>query len=266
MISTESAISRFRRDVTISKLMQAVLVAVALGALLFGPVGGGTIQSTLILLGVGVIWVILSYRSMRDSRMAADSTSLIASGQFDAAERQLAAALRSFSLFKTVKLLSLHHLAMLRHAQRRWRDSALLAQALLRHPASSLKGLNKSARLILIDASLELGDRPNAHSAIMSLYQQRLTLAEAVKLMGLQIDYESQIGAWDAMMQRLGTKVQLAELSPAGDAALSQALLALAARRVGRTDCETWLRRRAELLADPAELVTHRPMLGELWP
>jgi hypothetical protein len=246
--------------------MQFALLALAVGGVLFGPVWGGALQPTVILLLVGLIWVVLSFRSMRDSRIAADSSSLIAAGQYDAAEQRLSTALHSFSLFKTVKLLSLHHLAVLRHAQKRWRDSAMLAQALLRQPARSLSGLNKSARLILIDALLEMGDRRAAHEAIVSLYTQRLSLSEAVKLMGLQLDYEAQIGAWDAMMQRLGAKIQLAELSPTASAALSQALLALAARRTGRSDCENWLRRRAELLVEPAELATRRPILRELWP
>ena len=48
--------------------------------------------------------------------MAADSPSLIASGQFDEAEQEIEKVIRSFWLFRSVKLLSLHHLAVLRHA------------------------------------------------------------------------------------------------------------------------------------------------------
>jgi hypothetical protein len=43
-------------------------------------------------------------------------------------------------------------------------------------------------------------------------------------------------------------------------------MLALAARRTGRTDWEHFLRRRAELLADVSDLTAKRPVLSELWP
>jgi hypothetical protein len=61
------------------------------------------------------------------------------------------------------------------------------------------------------------------------------------------------------------SRVQLAELMPSTIAARTQALLALAARRAGRPDLSEWLRRRAELLADPAKLCAERPALRELW-
>jgi hypothetical protein len=44
-----------------------------------------------------------------------------------------------------------------------------------------------------------------------------------------------------------------------------QAMLALAAKRTGRTDWANWLRRRVELLVDVRELATQRPLLWELW-
>jgi hypothetical protein len=47
--------------------------------------------------------------------------------------------------------------------------------------------------------------------------------------------------------------------------ARTQALLALAAKKIGRDDWASWLTRRAELLADVQELCTRRPMLWELW-
>jgi hypothetical protein len=79
------------------------------------------------------------------------------------------------------------------------------------------------------------------------------------------LDYASRIGAWQAMMSSIGTKVQLSELMPTANAARSQALLALAAKKMQRHDLSQWLRRRAELLADPAEIVAERPFLNELF-
>jgi len=45
-----------------------------------------------------------------------------------------------------------------------------------------------------------------------------------------------------------------------------QAMLALAARHLGRTDLAGWLAARAALLADGRKLVAERSSLGELWP
>jgi hypothetical protein len=67
------------------------------------------------------------------------------------------------------------------------------------------------------------------------------------------------------MMQAAPSKVQLAELMPAQQAARTQALLALAAKKTGQSAWFNWLRQRAQLLADPQALCTDRPILKELW-
>jgi hypothetical protein len=45
-----------------------------------------------------------------------------------------------------------------------------------------------------------------------------------------------------------------------------QALLALASHKLNRPDWAGWLKRRVELLMDPAPLVERRPILRELFP
>jgi hypothetical protein len=266
MISAESAIHRFRRDLTVSTLLKTVLVAVALLAIVVGPFVGGAFDGSLVLIVVGAVWLVLSYRSVRGSRMAADSPSLIASGQFEVAEQHIVDSLHSFSLFRTVKLLSLHHLALLRHAQQRWQETAMLCRALLRHRLGPASGLGKSTHLILADSLLEMGDVRGAYDSLAGLYQQRLTLGEALNLLGVQVDYMCRIAAWDAMLDQLPTRAQLAELMSTTRSAQTQALLALAAKKTGRGEWEQYLRRRAELLVEPAELVHRRPVLAELWP
>jgi hypothetical protein len=215
---------------------------------------------------VFVVWLTLGYHSLRSQRLAAGSPSLIASGQFDLAENQIEQALRTFSLFRTSKLLSLHHLAVLRHAQRRWGEAAELSHALLRTRLGNLRGLSRQSRLILADSLLEMGDLRGAHQAIAALYTQRLTLAEALNLLNVQLDYLWRVNSWDAMLEGAATKVQLAELMNTANAARSQALMALAAKRLGREDWQAWLTRRVELLTDVPALVAHRPILAELWP
>jgi hypothetical protein len=112
---------------------------------------------------------------------------------------------------------------------------------------------------------LQVGDLPGAYESITALYRQPMTLSESLALQELQLDYSSRVGGWASMVQGVATKVQLAELRTTVTAARSQALLALAARRVGNMTLSDWLRRRVELLIDPAELISERSLLAELW-
>ena len=107
---------------------------------------------------------------------------------------------------------------------------------------------------------------PGAHAALSGLYGQRLALPEVLQLLSAQLDYEARIGAWGRITHEVMTKVQLAELMPTRASAHAQAILALAAQAVGRLDFRDWLRARATLLADPAELIVRRPILADLWP
>lgn len=265
MISAERAIKTLRRDLTISTVMRAVLFGGLFAAATVGTVSGAGMYAVAILLGLSVAWAVVSMQAARRSYLTEDSTSLIASGQFAEAEEQIEKEIRSFWQFKSVKLRGLHHLAVLRHAQRQWRESALLSQALLRQRLSTMPAVARTTRLMLADSLLELGDLAGAHHALLTMYAQRLSLNEAMNLMVVQLDYESRIGAWQAMLQNLPHKVQLAELLPSPSAARAQAMLALAAQKTGKPDLAHWLTRRAELLVDINELTAHRPILKQVW-
>ncbi len=254
----------------------------AAAASLVGPAIGIHVDATLALLIIALVWMILGWCSIQGSRLAAASPSLIAAGRFDAAEEKITGSLKSFSLSRKVKLLGLHHLAVLRHAQRRWQDAAMLCNALLgqrKGRGGDANQLMRSARLMLAESLLELNDLPGTYAAISRMHDQagqvpnlktsfnmRMSLPEAMHLMLVQLDYESRIGAWAAMLAGLTRKVELAELMPAEGAARTQSLLALAAKHVGRSDWSDWLKRRSELLLDPARIVADRPLLTELWP
>jgi hypothetical protein len=163
--------------------------------------------------------------------------------------------------------MSLLNLALVRLAQKRWPETAMLCREVL----AGLGGkggqeqVAKSGRLMLADALLEMGDLGGAYDAIIGLYQHRLTLGEALNLLRVQSDYLARIGAWKELFDGVQTKVQLAELMPPGNGARVQAMLALAAKKLGRTDWANHLQRRVELLADVRELATDRPVLWELW-
>jgi hypothetical protein len=214
---------------------------------------------------VAALWFWLSITSAKGSRAAAKSPQLIAAGEFEAAERNIENTVRSFSLFRAVKLQALHHLAILRHAQRRWQESATLSRALLGQRLGPLQPLSKSTRLLLADSLLDMNDLRGTYDAIVSLYREPLSLMELLNLMAVQLDYSSRVGAWPSMMENVMAKVQLAELLPSEANARAQAMLALAARRFGRADLSTWLAARARLLGDVAKLSAERPVLAELW-
>ena len=260
MLSVDVAIHRVRRDITLAVMLKIVFFLAIVGSLWIGP----PYAKALALTAVAVAWVWLSINSARNSQIAASSPSLIASGQFEEAEKQIDRATRTFSLFRIAKLQSLHQLAMLRHAQRRWQESAALCRALLGQRLG-VRSLSRASRLILAESLLEMNDLRGAYEAIVGLYHDRLPLREAMMLLASQLDYEARIGAWGRMMHAAPTKVQLAEMMPANHAARAQALLALAAMKMGRSDWANWLRGRVELLVDVQSLCAQRPMLWEVW-
>ena len=263
----ENAIARCRRDLTFGAFVKGVLVATAVACMVLGVgFGKGGAAALVGIGGVWAVWMTLNYRSVRASRIAAGSPLLIAAGDYERAEAQIEEALWTFSLFRTVKLMSLHHLAVLRHAQRRWAEAALVASAVLHERLGTMRSLSTRSRLILADALLEMGDVHGAYAAIAALHHEKLSLQEALSLTLLQLDYQARISRWDEMMQGMGRKIQLVELMPAGNAARAQAFLALAAMKAGKDDLGNWLRKRVELLADAEDLVRERPILKEVWP
>ncbi len=265
MFSAADAIARFRRDLLIAALIRSVMGAAVIAAILVRPIVAPQMDGTILFVVIGGVWLALTWASDKGRQVATDVPGLIASGQFDEAETALAKSLQAFSIFRSGKLSALHSLALLRHTQRRWREAAMLCQAVLSQRLGPLDSIGRPTRLILADSMLELGDLQGAYDALSRLYDQRLSLNEVLKLLLIQLDYESRTGAWPAMMAHMMSKVELAELMPAEAAARVQALLAVAAGRIGRPDCATWLRRRAELLADPSRLAADRPVLAELW-
>ena len=265
MISTTTAIHRIRRDLTVSAVLKVALILIATIGIVFSHAFGIPGGDVLLLFAVGAAWMVLSYRSIQLSRATADSPHLIAAGHLELAEKQIEQSLSTFSIFRQAKLMTIHHLALLRHAQKRWGDAAMLCRALLGERLGSMGGLSRASRLILADALLEMGDLPGAYQCISELYRQRLALGEAMNLLGVQTEYEARVGAWSSLFTNVETKVRMAELMPADASARVQAMLALAAKHVGQREWESWLRRRVELLTDIQELCTARPVLWELW-
>ena len=263
MLAVDATISRVRRDITLGTLLKALFLCAAISC--FVMAGTENVR-VIVLLGIGALWFWLSLNGARTSRAAAESPSLIAAGQFEEAERNIEQTVRTFSLIRGVKLQALHHLALLRHAQRRWQESAVLAQALLGQRLGTLQPISKPTRLLLADSLLEMNDVRGAYEALTALSQERLSLQETLNLLLIQLDYSARVGAWSWMTHDVMKKVELAELLSSASSARAQAFLALGAKKNGRTDLSDWLRSRVELLTDVKRLVSERPVLRELWP
>lgn len=261
MLSVDAAINRVKRDITVGVALKALLAVVVLAAVLYVP----SSSRLLVMSGIVGVWIFLGITSARSSLLASNSPSLIAAGQFDEAERQIDLALRAFTLFGPAKLRMLHQLALLRHAQRRWAESAALCRAVLAHRLGARTESVRPSQLVLLESLLELNDVQGAYVAIVSIYREQLSLDEILKLLPLQLDYETKIGAWAHAFSAAMAKVQLAELMPSRQSARCQAMIALAALRCGREDWTAWLRSRAELLADVNALAAERPILWDLW-
>src|SRR4051812_21053708 len=207
MLTVDTAISRYRRDLTLGWVLRAAFVAGVLASFML-PMLVATFEPAIGLAIVAAAWLMLNSQGVRGARLAAASPSLISSGRFEEAEQHIDEVLRGFSISKTPKLLSLHHLAVLRHAQRRWDESAVLSKALLRQNLGpALEGINRPARLILADSLLELGDASGAQDALAGLRDQPLSLLEALNLLSVQLDYQSRVGAWDEMLADVMFKV-----------------------------------------------------------
>lgn len=264
MLSTDDAILRARRDLAMGTFVRRALLVSMLVVALLGPILQGGWVSGAILVGLLFCWLSLQARSFRRSQEAVQSSMLIAAGEYQQAEAQIERSLKGFSIARNAKLIGLHHLALLRHAQRRFDETVMVCRALLDRP-TKMDHVERSSRLMLADSLLELGDLRGAHDAIVGLYNYRLSLAEAMQLLVIELEYSARASAWKEMINNAPTKIDLSEAMPTVSSARAQACLALAAKNSGLSELSQWLRRRAELLVDPSELVRDKQFLAELW-
>src|SRR3712207_5387206 len=107
LIRAETAIHRFRRDLTFGRVVRG-LFAVALVATFLLPLTGLGLDPMFVLPVIACVFLALSVGSVKGSRLITDSPSLIAAGQYEEAERRIDQALRGFSIFRHVKVLGLH--------------------------------------------------------------------------------------------------------------------------------------------------------------
>jgi len=171
----------------------------------------------------------------------------------------LARGLDRFTLYRSVRVMLYHHLAVLRHRQRRYGETMRICWALLSRPSHGLgDNVQRRVRLLLADACLHRGEPVHAHAALVPLYVEQLDLNDALQLLDLQTRYERMCGQASRMLHVAQRKVRLAELMPPEPAARIHRLLGEAAEMLNRPQTAAWLHERAALLhaADGSGLVT----------
>jgi hypothetical protein len=264
MIHVEQAIRRVNRAMVLMWALHALLACAVGAALIVGTI----LQLPSILLAAipCILWVLLAVNGYRETHNAMRWPMLIASGELVKAEQEIESAIHGFSVLRSVKLMSLHHLAVLRMAQRNWSDAARLSKALQRYRLGRDGSLTRASLLVLAATATRVGQLRDAYEALQRLRAVPLTLDEQLSLLHAESAYLARIGAWETLCYRIDAKAKMAELMPSEAAAQTQALLALAAKRTGRDQWAGYLMKRCELLAEPAKLVGEEPLLGEVWP
>jgi len=250
---------RFQRQIAASDLARRYL----LGLFIIGYLGTliGQLAATMIPFGLMTAavagWLIATYISARTARLVQHAAQLTsAHAPAPQTESALGEALSRFTLYRTVRILVYHHLAVLRHRQGRFEESSAICSALLSLDDTGMaRSLRSTLLMIFAEDRLQLGDLAGAHAAIVNLYNQKLPLVESLQHLMLQMRYEAACGYDDHLLWNLRKKVELLELMPPPACAMCHRLLADAAERRGTKELADHLRRRADLLADPDEAV-----------
>ncbi|MBI1375153.1 MAG: hypothetical protein GC159_20735 [Phycisphaera sp.] len=199
----------------------------------------------------GLGWVVAMFHSARSARLVQQAASLVASNApGDVAESALRAAGDRFTVHRAVRVLYYHHLAILRHRQRRFAESAAIAAALLAHPDIRLSATQRHHLLLMLTESLlQFNDLNGAHACLMQLHAEPLPLSERVQRLGMQLIYESRCGLDRHALSSLDGKLDMLDLMAPTAAAVCHQHLGWSAQRTGHADLAAWLHERARLLA-----------------
>jgi len=263
-MQVDKAIRRVNRDVV---LVWAMHVAIGMGLILALVVGTAIGTSPILLAAIPcTLWVLLAINGVRETRNALQWPMLISSGKLDEAERQIERTIRGFTILRSVKLLSLHQLSVLKMAQRQWGEALQLSKAIVRHKLPKDHTLQRASMLVLAGAAVQSNQLQDAFMAIGRLRAMPLSLDEQLSLLVAECQYCGKISAWTSLADAMNDKARLAELLPADLAAQVQAWLALAAKHCKRTDWEQYLIERCQLLVDPARLCSQEQAFRQLWP
>jgi|ERR1043166_9081937 tetratricopeptide (TPR) repeat protein len=268
-IQAKSIIRGLRRNVLIATLISLFLM----GILSFSLVGVAILSSSSFRTQslwsaatfAGLAWVMLTVLSARQVRSANQAAAYLSAGRFDLAEQELTAALQTFSLYRTGKLLVCHNLAVVVHGQKNYIAAAELCDGIISLQRRSNPGVGRVCRILLADCRLFLGDTLAAFKALQPLIRRRseLSLGEQLLLLPIELRCTVADGRYEDAVRDLPGTIRRAELLDSPRAALVHALLAKACKALGREAQGRRLEERAELYHDLSELQKEYAVLGD---
>jgi len=205
-----------------------------------------------VVLAVGA-WMLVNGISARSSTQLPRLTAMIEE-EPEQAEARLAWHFSRKPLVKWVRLLLYHRLALLRHHQQRYDETAAICHALLQHHLGPAKRTRRHLLLMLAEAQLERGDALGAFGPIEALHHAPLSLIESLQRLALQTRYELLAGFPQYALWQEPRKRRLAELLPAPHCGALHAMLATAADRCEQRELGDWLWQRTQLLSTQDQL------------
>lgn len=236
---------RLAMDTATKWTLWGLLLLSLLASLMSGPLG---------IPGLGmaplpaiVAWVAMTFASARVTRELPRITALVLTNSEDA-ELAIQRALGPLPMMRWVRLQVYHRLAVLRHRQGRFDDTAAICENLMAYPLGPGKGVATHVLLMLAESRLTLGQTPAAYPALLRLHQRELGLAESLQYAALQTRYEFMMGRADQAASDWASKAQWAELLPMPAAGIATQTLAQACAQAGLNEPARWLKTRAELM------------------
>lgn len=230
-------------------------VSVAVVAVLFVAMdyAGTSVLAVMLAVALAIgTWMLVNGVSARTSSELPRLSAMIEDDPAEA-EAALARQLRRRPLLRWVRLLLYHRLALLRHRQQRYGETAAICQQLLSHRLGPAEGTRRHLLLLLAESQLERRDLAGAYPALSALHQATLPVMEAMQRLTLQTRYELAAGYPRHALWQWRAKVRLAELMPADHDGAVHAMLATAADRCAQGEPSRWLWDRAALLCDDAQ-------------
>ncbi len=218
-------------------------------------------------IAAAVVWVFLGVSAAKLGRRVREASALASVGRADLAEGRARETLDSFCLLRPVTLGAAAVLARVRASQGRHDDAARLAAFVLDRPEKALTGEKRGLRLLLADSLISLGNAEQARLALLPLYQpasgdERLALADALRLLYLQLRVEAALDQWQAIYSRLASSLPMVELMPSADMVRSTALLLRAVDEAGDEAWASFLAHRVRLLGDVDAIEADEPALA----
>ncbi len=245
---------RLERQLAIDSGLRTVFLGVLIVAMLLifvVPEGVMSGWGSLLIIGV---WLGVTLINAQVAQSVERITRSIEMGLVADAERMIASGLGRYPLHPSLRLTLYHRLAVLRHRQGRFAETAMITHALLTHRLGKIELLRSHLLLMLLESQLVGGQMMGAYMTMMELHRRRLSLTETMHLLPLQTRYELMCGHDQAVLAQCDRKIAVAELMPAPQAGLVHQWIGIAAQRQGREKLADFCQRRAALLCDPDQL------------